>query len=221
MSGEVMRPDQVVLITGTGTEVGKTWVGCRLAVALRDRDVTVAARKPVLSYDPDDDLADSDAVLLARATDETPEVVCPPHRWYPVAMAPPMAADALGRPAFTIAELVGEIVWPRRTAVGLVEAAGGVLSPLAEDGDTRTLAEQLDPDLVVLVADAGLGSINAVRLAVEPLAPWPTAVVLNRYEPLSDLHRRNRAWLIDREHLDVAISAEQVLPALLGKDLGR
>lgn len=209
------RPDQVVLVTGTGTDVGKTWVGCRLAVALRDRDVTVAARKPVLSYDPDDDLADSDAALLARATDETPEAICPPHRWYPVAMAPPMAADALGRPRFTTGELVAEIVWPRRTAVGLVEAAGGVLSPLADDGDTVTLAEHLDPDLVVLVADAGLGTINVVRLAVRALMRWPTVVVLNRYEALSDLHRRNRAWLVDREHLDVVISAEQILPALL------
>ncbi|MGH9213988.1 MAG: ATP-dependent dethiobiotin synthetase BioD [Acidimicrobiales bacterium] len=214
-SGEGLRPDRVVLITGTGTEVGKTWVGCRLAVALRDRDLTVAARKPVLSYDPGDDLTGSDAALLARATDETPEAICPPHRWYPVAMAPPMAADVLGRPRFTIGELVAEIVWPRQARVGLVEAAGGVLSPLAEDGDSVTLAEHLDPDLVVLVADAGLGTINAVRLAVGVLVPWPTTVVLNRYEPLSDLHRRNRTWLVDREHLDVVISAEQILPALL------
>jgi dethiobiotin synthetase len=216
MTGEGMRPERLVLVTGTGTEIGKTWVACRLAVAIRDRDLAVAARKPVLSYDPTDDLAASDAVLLARATEETPEAVCPPHRWYPVAMAPPMAAEVLGRPAFTIAELVAEIVWPRGTAVGLVEAVGGVLSPLAEDGDSVTLAEQLVPDLVVLVADAGLGTINAVRLTVEPLAQWPTTVVLNRYDPMSDLHRRNRAWLVDREHLDVVISAEQILPALLG-----
>jgi dethiobiotin synthase len=217
MTGEGLRPERLVLVTGTGTEVGKTWIGCRLAVALRDRDLTVAARKPVQSYDPDDDLAGSDAVLLARATDETPEAVCPPHRWYPVAMAPPMAAAVLGRPGFTIAVLVTEIVWPRGTDVGLVEAAGGVRSPLAEDGDSVTLAEQLDPDLVVLVADAGLGVINAVRLAIAALSPWPTTVVLNRYDGLSDLHRRNWAWLVERDHLDVTISAEQVVPTLLAR----
>ena len=103
------RPERLVVVMGTGTEVGKTWVACRLAVALRDRDLMVAARKPVLSYDPDDDLACSDASLLARATDEVPETVCPPHRWYPVAMAPPMAADALGRPSFTVEELAAVI----------------------------------------------------------------------------------------------------------------
>lgn len=210
------RPERVVLVTGTGTEVGKTWVACRLAVALRDRDLVVAARKPVMSYDPDDDPTTSDAVLLARATDETPEAVCAPHRWYPVAMAPPMAAEALGRPAFTVADLVGETVWPSDAAVGLVEAAGGVLSPLADDGDAVTLAEHLEPDLVVLVADAGLGTISAVRLAAGVLDGWPVTVVLNRYDPLDDVHRRNRAWLVDRDQFDVVISAEQILPTLLG-----
>jgi dethiobiotin synthetase len=210
------RPERLVLVTGTGTEVGKTWVACRLAVALRDRDIVVAARKPVLSYDPEDDPADSDAVLLARAVDETPEDVCPPHRWYPMAMAPPMAAEALDRPFFTVADLVAELVWPPGTAVGLVESAGGVLSPLADDGDTLTLATELEPDLVVLVADAGLGTINAVLLSVGVLEDWPLVVVLNRYDPQDDLHRRNRAWLAERARLDVVISAEQILPILLG-----
>jgi dethiobiotin synthetase len=211
-----VRPERLVLVTGTGTEVGKTWVACRLAVALRDRDIAVAARKPVLSYDPGDDPATSDAALLARAVDETPEDVCPPHRWYPVAMAPPMAAEALDRPGFTIEDLVGETVWPPGTTVGLVEAAGGVLSPLADDGDALTLAAQLDPDLVVLVADAGLGAINGVRLSAGVIDRWPLVVVLNRYDTLDDLHRRNRAWLAERERLDVVISAEQILPFLLG-----
>jgi dethiobiotin synthetase len=127
-----------------------------------------------------------------------------------------MAAEALDRPFFTIADLVAETVWPPGTAVGLVEAAGGVLSPLADDGDTLTLATELQPDLVVLVADAGLGTINAVLLSVGVLEGWPLVVVLNRYDSLNDVHRRNRAWLVDRARLDVVISAEQIVPLLLG-----
>lgn len=211
-----MRPERLVLITGTGTEVGKTWVGCRLAVALRDRDIVVAARKPVLSYDQDDDPAVSDAALLARATGETPDAVCPPHRWYPVAMAPPMAAEVLHRPSFTVGDLVSEMVWPGGTGVGLVEAVGGVRSPMAADGDVVTLAEQLRPDHIVLVADAGLGAINSVRLAVPALDGWPVTVVCNRYDATDDLHHRNLAWLVDRDRLDVVITAEQLVPALLG-----
>lgn len=211
-----MRPERLVLITGTGTEVGKTWVGCRLAVALRDRGIVVAARKPVLSYDQDDDPATSDAALLARATGETPEAVCPPHRWYPVAMAPPIAAAVLDRPEFTVDDLLSEMVWPGGVSVGLVEAVGGVRSPIAADGDVVTLAEQLRPDHVVLVADAGLGVINSVRLALPALDGWPLTVVCNRYDATDDVHRRNLDWLVDYDRMDVVITAEQLVPTLLG-----
>ena len=52
--------------------------------------------------------------------------MCPAHRWYPAAMAPPMAAAALGREAFTSASLAAELDWPARAAVGIIETAGGV-----------------------------------------------------------------------------------------------
>jgi len=123
-------------------------------------------------------------------------------------MAPPMAAETLGRPPFAIADLVHELRWPHDPVeVGLIETAGGVRSPLASDGDCLALCGALGPDLVVLVADAGLGTINAVRLTVEALgdvrAPV-VAVVLNRFDPGDELHRRNRAWLVERERLRVA-----------------
>jgi dethiobiotin synthetase len=123
-------------------------------------------------------------------------------------MAPPMAADALGRPAFTIADLVAEI--PRGTDEGIVfvESAGGVRSPIADDGDTAALAAALAPDVVVLVADAGLGTINAVRSSVDGLSAHETRVFLNHYDARDDLHRRNREWLVAREGLEVETDPE-------------
>jgi dethiobiotin synthetase len=53
--------------------------------------------------------------------------------------------------------------------VGLVETAGGVRSPQADDGDVLDLVAAIAPDHVILVADAGLGTINAVRLSVAAL----------------------------------------------------
>jgi dethiobiotin synthetase len=210
------RPERLVLVTGTGTEVGKTWVACRLARALRERGLIVAARKPAQSYAAGDDLAGTDAALLAEATGDAPQLVCPQHRWYPVPMAPPMAADALGRPAFRVADLVAELAWPGGVAVGLVECAGGVRSPLAADGDALALAEALQPERVVLVADAGLGSINAVRLATAALAGWALSVVLNRFDPGNDLHQRNRAWLAERDGFHVVIDGADLVAAIVG-----
>jgi dethiobiotin synthase len=215
------RPERLVLVTGTGTEVGKTWVACRLARALRERGLIVAARKPVQSYTASDDPAGTDAALLAEATGETAQLVCPQHRWYPMAMAPPMAADVLGRPGFTLDDLVRELAWPAGVAVGLVECAGGVRSPLAADGDALALAEALQPERVVLVADAGLGTINAVRLAAAALGGWRVSVVLNRFDATLDLHQRNRAWLAGRDGLHVVVDGADLVATVVGWPEGR
>jgi dethiobiotin synthetase len=122
-------------------------------------------------------------------------------------MAPPMAAEALGRDAFTVADLVAEMQWPDGVDVALVETAGGVRSPIATDGDNVDLAGAVSPDLVVLVADAGLGTINAVRLAAAPFAA-PVVVMLNRYDGGDTLHRANRAWLAERDGFDVVVDVD-------------
>jgi dethiobiotin synthetase len=197
-----VRPRRLVAVVGTGTDIGKTWVAAHLLTDLRAAGLRVAARKPAQSFEPDDDPALLDAAILAAATGETPEEVCPPHRWYEVPMAPPMAAEALGRPTFTIQDLMPELRWPEdRVDVGLVETAGGLRSPLAADGDCLALCEALAPDVIVLVADAGLGTINAVRLTLDALGPLAAlaVVVLNRFDAESDLHRRNLEWLSGRD----------------------
>ena len=86
------RPDRLVAILGTGTEVGKTWVAAAALTSARRAGLSVAARKPAQSAEPDDP-APSDADVLAVATGEDPLAVCPAHRHYAVAMAPPMAAE--------------------------------------------------------------------------------------------------------------------------------
>jgi dethiobiotin synthetase len=186
------RPDRVVLVVGTGTEVGKTWVTARLVERLRRERRRVAVRKPVQSFAPGDR---TDAEVLASASGEQLEEVCPPHRWYGLAMAPPMAAEALGRAAFTISDLIGELAWPEGIDVGFVEAAGGVRSPLAADGDAVVLAADLRPDVILLVADAGLGVLNLVRLSAGAVEHAAVLVHLNRFDAADELHRRNRDWL--------------------------
>jgi dethiobiotin synthetase len=75
---------------------------------------------------------------------------------------------------------------------------------MAADGDGVALTDLLGAYRVLLVADAGLGTINAVRLTLEALGPArPVLVVLNRYDADNPLHERNRSWLTDRNGLDV------------------
>jgi dethiobiotin synthetase len=191
-----VRPITLVVVAGTGTEVGKTWVARGLAERLVDAGLIVAARKSAQSFEPSD--ATTDAAELAAGTGESPETVCPPHRWYRTPMAPPMAADALGAPPIALGDLVGEITgsWSGRAPdVGLVELAGGLRSPMAHDGDGLTLTTALDPDLVLLVADAGLGTINSVCLSLDALGDRRTVVLLNRFDPNERLHVLNREWL--------------------------
>jgi len=194
------RPRELLVIAGTATEIGKTWAAQRLLRQARERGLRVAARKPAQSYVEGE--GPTDAERLAAASGETPQRVCPPQYWYPVPMAPPMAAEVLGRAPLRLDSLLLDIVWPAPVDLGLVETAGGLRSPIAHHADNVDLIERLAPDAVLLVADAGLGTLNAVRSALPALAGRNVRVLLNRYDETQDLHRRNREWL-EREGIRV------------------
>ena len=210
------RPATLVAVAGVATEIGKTWVTARVLESLRERGFSVSARKPVQSYGPED-LGATDAEVLAGASEEAPGAVCPAHRWYPVPLAPPLAASAAGQVPPRLAELLAEIRWPHPAAdFGFVETVGGVRSPLADDGDCLDLVRALEVEGVLLVADADLGAINSVRLAVDALAGPPLVVFLNRYLSGDGVHRRNLAWLSERDGLVVETRIEELADRIAG-----
>ncbi len=210
-----MRPTYLIGVCGTDTEVGKTFFSVALLTQLRRIGLDVAARKLAQSFDPVD-AGSTDAELLAGASGERPTTVCPPGRWYELPMAPPMAAEALGRSLFTIADLLADLYWPEPPVnIGLIETAGGVGSPQASDGDAADLLVAAGVDAAILVAHPGLGTISHVRLAVAALSKLPrTIVFLNRYDYQSPLHQRNREWLEQHEGLLVASSLTEVTNSL-------
>jgi dethiobiotin synthetase len=192
-------PDSVWVVAGTATEIGKTWVAAALAETLKERGFDVACRKPVQSFDPDDGATDAD--VLAAATGADPVTVCPTHRRYELAIAPPMAADTLGRDRIELEHLFAELALPE-TGIAFIEGVGGPRSPLAHDGDTVLLAWLLRAP-VILVASSGLGVINDVRLARDAFAPLPVATFMNRFDEADSLHRANRDWL--RDHVGATV----------------
>lgn len=155
-----------VVITGTGTEIGKTLVAAGVARALSDRGLAVRAVKPVESGTARTAGEREDGVLLARAArQEEPREALDRLR---APLAPPVAADREG------IELSMD-AWVRRIGeisadadVTLVEGAGGVLSPLTWDATARDLARALDAP-ALLVAPDRLGSLTHALTALEAL----------------------------------------------------
>ena len=74
---------------------------------------------------------------------------------------------------------------------------GGLYSPLASDGHNLDLIERIGPDLVVVVASAALGGIHDTMACTLPLSAYRQAVFLNRFDPQTEVHVLNVAWLRD------------------------
>lgn len=155
----------VLVITGTGTGVGKTIATAALACCARQAGLDVAVCKPVQTgtADGDDDLAEVGRLCGATELFGTAR--------YPAPLAPQAAAELAGMALPTRAELLGAIrAADRPDRLTLVEGAGGLLVELAADGVTlRDLAVDLGAAVLVVV-NAELGTLNHTALTLESLA---------------------------------------------------
>lgn len=155
----------VLVVTGTGTGVGKTVATAALACHARLAGHDVAVCKPVQTGtdDGDDDLAE-----IGRQAGVS-ELF---SGWrYPEPLAPLAAAQRSGAALPTRAELIDLV--RRADAPGrltLVEGAGGLLVELGAGGVTlRDLAAELGAPVLIVVA-ARLGTLNHTALTLEALA---------------------------------------------------
>ena len=202
----------VVLITGTDTGVGKTILTGLLARHWRAAGVAVAALKPICSGGRGDARVLRAALDGALSLDE----INPWHFRRPI--APRLAARLEGR-AVPLADLVQRVrAVQERFAVVLVEGAGGLLSPLGADFDSRDLIVALRATPVVVCPNR-LGAVNQVLLVLAALpraAARRAAVVLVSQVPPDRSSRTNAALLGE------AIGPERVhrLPWLPAAALG-
>lgn len=174
-----------VFITGTDTNVGKTYFASQLARQLVKQDVQVAPRKPVESGCKlqNNQLIPQDALTLKEAANYFGDLaeVCP-FRFEPP-ISPLRAAHLANQALMTekVANACKANVNPE-TDFLLVEGAGGFYSPLCEDGLNADLAMVLDLP-VILVAEDKLGCINHVLLNTQAIKTRKlklVGVVLNR-----------------------------------------
>ncbi|GAB3943530.1 dethiobiotin synthase [Corynebacterium tapiri] len=147
-----------ICITGTGTDVGKTWVTAALAAGLVQSGLEVGVIKPMQTgTNP----GEGDAAEVARLSGvDTQEL-----HVYPEPLAPNVSARRAGISQPSLAELCHSIK-KQACPVTLIEGAGGLLVRLAEDYTLADVARELGAPLVV-VTSLGLGSLNSAELTVE------------------------------------------------------
>jgi len=157
---------RAVVIVGSDTGVGKTFVGCALARTLVALGRAVVAIKPVETGCSDEPLPTEDGVQLARATGQVAPRLALWRFRRPIAAA--IAAELEGAP-LELAPLLAAI---ERSAAAadllLVEGAGGLLSPLSWNWNLVDLARALDA-IALIVASDRLGCINHTLLTVGAL----------------------------------------------------
>ncbi len=166
----------VVLVTGTGTEVGKTIATAALACALRARGTDVAVVKVgQTGVGPDEE---GDAATVARLTAGVDGAPVPTEEFF--RLRDPLAPDAAARregvalpPVATHLRRITELAATH--GVVLVEGSGGLLVRMDSRGGTladlgKALRYKGSSCGVVLVAAAGLGTLNHSALTAEALA---------------------------------------------------
>ncbi len=203
--GEITRhastghgPSGILVVSGTGTGVGKTMVTAAIAALARARGASVAVVKPAqtgVHSGADSDIPDLETVERLAGVTDTHELAR-----YPDPLSPEAAARTSGIPPLDVGSAAGYIgkLGLTRDLV-LVEGAGGLLVRYDPAGATiADLAALLHAPVLVVTA-AGLGTLNHTALTLEALAArklplagvvvgnWPRDPGLAERQNLADL----------------------------------
>jgi dethiobiotin synthetase len=153
---------RTIFITGTDTGVGKTVLTALLVRFLRARGVHAAALKPICSGGRDD----AHKIFAAMNGALTLDEINPWH--FRAAIAPALAARLERKSVALFAGLAYLRAAQKKFDVLLVEGAGGLLSPLGENFDSRDLIVALRATPII-VAQNKLGALNHVLLTLAAL----------------------------------------------------
>lgn len=149
---------QPLFVTGTGTEVGKTYVAALVARGLRALGKRVGVYKPVASGCADGRSEDAELLWRAAGQPLTLDQVCPLR--FAAPLAPHLAAQVEGASYTPEQLLAGVEPWRGACDLLLVEGAGGLMSPLASgEFYNADLADALGARLIVVAANR-LGVIH-------------------------------------------------------------
>ncbi len=151
-----------IFVTGTDTEVGKTYVSALIARQLTQQGVQVGVYKPAASgcFENDDGTLfseDADTLWSAAGKPATVNHVCP--QMFRAPLAPHISAKAEGKEINRNLLAHGIEYWQENSDFIIVEGAGGLMSPISDDDFVADLAYEFGFPLIVVVANK-LGCIN-------------------------------------------------------------
>lgn len=155
-------------VAGTGTDLGKTHIGCALLETVRKRGLRVDAFKPVVSgFDPEaPETSDPARLAVALGRPDAWAEVSP--RRYRAPLAPNLAARLEGD-VLRMDDLIADCrAWlgGRDVDLSLVEGAGGVMSPMTDEATNLDLMAALGLP-ILLVAGSYLGTASHLLTALE------------------------------------------------------
>lgn len=195
---------KAIFVTGTGTDVGKTYVTGLLVKKIRDAGLDCSYYKAALSgAEPDGqgNLVPGDAAWVKETAGLKDPLTDLVTYVYQEAVSPHLAARINHRPVEL--ETIREAFQKARARHEYLtmEGSGGILCPLRWDERQHLLLEDMIRALdlgCLLVADAGLGTINSTVLTVEYLQHRSIPVrgiLFNRWKPGDRMQEDNRAMV--------------------------
>ena len=189
-----------LFVTGTGTDVGKTYVTGLIVKKLREGGASAAYYKAAMSGNDrraDGMLIPGDALQVKRMSgiEQPLEEMCP--YIYETAVSPHLAAKLEGKPLEMECVLKHFDYVCGKYEYITAEGSGGILCPLRFDEQQIQLEDFIKARSLscLMIADAGLGTINAVGLTAEYMKVHKIpmrGIIFNRYEPGNPLHEDNR-----------------------------
>ncbi len=180
----------ILVVTGTGTEIGKTVTTAAVAAVAAAAGRSVAVLKPAQTGVRPGECGDADEVARLAG----PSVTARELARYPEPLAPATAARRSGLPPVRprdVADAAAKLAAEHDLV--LVEGAGGLLVRFDEEGGTLADVAGLLDAPVLVVAPAGLGTLNTTELTARELRGRgldPAGVVIGSWPGAPDLASR-------------------------------
>ncbi|SDG72330.1 dethiobiotin synthetase [Selenomonas sp. WCT3] len=196
---------KALFITGTGTDIGKTYVTALIVKKLRDAGLNGGYYKAALSgavRDEGGELQPGDALYVKKVAGIGEEASNLVSYIYEEAVSPHLAAK-INREPINFGRVETDYRRAKEKYEYLtMEGSGGIICPLRWDESQHMVLDDLVKHLnlgVLIVADAGLGTINSAVLTIEHLRARGIpirGIVFNNYLP-QDIMQEDNARMIE------------------------